>query len=76
MGDRKPRTEKPTNFLLSRDMLVFSPHSSVGVVPVRYCPDDVHMEEEVQVKVHVEEEDIRETEQTIKSHTWVTMQVT
>ena len=34
--------------------------SSVGGVPVGYCPDDVHMEEEVQVKVQVEEEEIGE----------------
>ena len=26
-----------------------------------YCPDDVHIEEEVQVKVQVEEEEIGET---------------
>ena len=30
------------------------PDSSVGGVPVGYCPDDVHMEDEVQVKVQVE----------------------
>ena len=52
------------------------------------CLDDVHMEEEVQVKVQAEEEKIGEThgreqdeeqgerEQTIKSDTWVTVQMT
>ena len=35
------------------------PDSSVSGVPVGYCPDDIHMEEEVQVKVQVEEEDRR-----------------
>ena len=38
-----------------------TPDSSVGGVPVGYCPDDVHMEEEVQHKVLVEEEETRET---------------
>ena len=34
------------------------PDSSFGGVPVGYCPDEVHMEEEgVQVKVQVEEEE-------------------
>ena len=33
------------------------PDSSVGGVPVVYCPDDGHMEEEVQLKVQVEEEE-------------------
>ena len=38
------------------------PDSSVGGVPVGYCPDEVHMEEEkVQVKFQVEEEEIGET---------------
>ena len=37
------------------------PDSSVGGVPVGYCPDDVHMEEEVQLKVQVEEERTGET---------------
>ena len=32
------------------------PDSSVGGVPVGYCPDDGHMEEEVQLEVQVEEE--------------------
>ena len=53
-----------------------------------YCSDDVRMEEEVQHKVQVEEVEIREThreeqgeeqsenKQTIKSHKWVTMQMT
>ena len=36
------------------------PDSPVGVVPVGYCPDDGHMEEEVQLKVQVEEERIGE----------------
>ena len=35
--------------------------SSVGGVPVVYCPDDDHMEEEVQVQVQEEKEDIGET---------------
>ena len=34
--------------------------SSVGGVPVGYCPDDGHMEEEVQLKVQVDEEKIGE----------------
>ena len=34
--------------------------SSVGGVPVGYCPDEVHMEEEVQLKVQVEEKRIGE----------------
>ena len=33
------------------------PDSSVGGVPVGYCPDDGHMEEEFQLKVQVEEEE-------------------
>ena len=38
------------------------PDSSVGGVPVGYCPDEVHMEEEgVQVKVQAEEEEKGET---------------
>ena len=38
------------------------PDSSFGGVPVGYCPDEVHMEEEgVQVKVQVEEEEVLET---------------
>ena len=37
------------------------PDSSFGGVPVVYCPDDDHMEEEVQLRVQVEEEEIRET---------------
>ena len=36
------------------------PDSSVGGVPVGYCPDDGHMEEQVQLKVQVEEERIGE----------------
>ena len=30
-------------------------------VPVGYCPDDAHTEEEIQLKVQVEEERIGET---------------
>ena len=37
------------------------PDSSFGGVPVVYCPDDDHMEEEVQLRVQVEEEEIGET---------------
>ena len=37
------------------------PDSSFGGVPVVYCPDDNHMEEEVQLKVLEEEERMRET---------------
>ena len=36
------------------------PDSSVGGVPVGYCSDDGHKEEEVQLKVQVEEERIGE----------------
>ena len=50
--------------------------SSVGGVPVAYCPDVDHMEEEVQVKVQIEEERIGEThgkeqgeEQRVKQRT-------
>ena len=35
------------------------PDSSVDGVPVGFCPDDGHMEEEVQLRVQVEEEDRR-----------------
>ena len=52
------------------------PDSSVGGVPVGYCTDGGHMEEEVQLKVQVEEERIREThgkeqsdEQRVKERT-------
>ena len=49
-----------------------------------YCPDDYHMEEEVQLKVQVEEEDIGETheeeqkqgtesQRTDNRTTWMTM---
>ena len=64
------------------------PDSSFGGVPVVYCPDDDHMEEEVQLKVQVEEEKIGEThgkekgeEQRVKERTtlrrttWMTMQM-
>ena len=37
------------------------PDSSVGGVPVVYCPVDDHMEEEMQLKVQVEEERLGET---------------
>ena len=38
------------------------PDSSIGGVPVGYCPDEVHMEEEeVQFQVQAEEEEIGET---------------
>ena len=54
------------------------PDSSVGVVPVGYCPDDGHMEEEVQLKVQVEEEKTGEThgkeqseEQRVKERTTI-----
>ena len=61
------------------------PESSVGGVPVVYCPDDGHMEEEVQLRVQVQEEEIGEThgqeqgeeqrikEQTLRRTTWMTM---
>ena len=52
------------------------PDSSFGGVPLVYRPDDGHMEEEVQLKVQVEEEEIREThgkeqgeEQRVKERT-------
>ena len=52
------------------------PDSSVGGVPVGYCPDDGHVEEEVQLKVQVEEDKIGEThgkeqgeEQRVKERT-------
>ena len=54
---------------------VKGPDSSVGGVPVVFCPDDDRMEEEVQLRVQVEEE-IREThgkeqgeEQIVKERT-------
>ena len=68
-------------------LLTKGPDSSVGGVPVGYCPDEVHMEEEgVKVQVQAEEEEIGKThgreqgeekgrEQTIKSHTWMTMRM-
>ena len=37
------------------------PDSSVGGVPVVHCPDNNHMEEEVQLRVQVEEERMEET---------------
>ena len=37
--------------------LAKGPDSSAGGVPVGYCPDDVHVEEEVQHKFRVEEEE-------------------
>ena len=52
------------------------PDSSVGGVPVVFCPDVAHMEGEVQVSVQVEEEGIGEThgkeqgeEQRVKERT-------
>ena len=39
-------------------LLATGPDSSVGGVPVGYCPDEVHMEEEeVQIKIQIEEEE-------------------
>ena len=44
-------------FLVRSVLLAKGPDSSFGGVPVGYCPDEVHMEEEeVQVKVQAEEE--------------------
>ena len=43
------------------------PDSSVGGVPVAYCPDDDHMEEEVQLRVQVEEEGIGETHGKVRN---------
>ena len=55
---------------------VKGPDSSVGGVPVVFCPDDDHMKEEVQLKVQVEEEETGEThgkeqgeEQRVKERT-------
>ena len=49
-------------FLVRGVILAKGPDSSFGGVPVGYCPDEVHMEEEeVQVKVQAEEEEIGET---------------
>ena len=43
-------------------LLANGPDSSFGGVPVGYFPDEVHMEEEeIQVKVQVEEEETGET---------------
>ena len=60
--------------------------SSVGGVAVVYCLGVVHMVEEVQVKVQVEEEEIRETHgkeqgeeqrvkerKTLRRMKWITM---
>ena len=65
------------------------PDSSVGGVPVGFCSDDVHMEEEDQLRVQVKEERIGEThgkepgeEQkvkeltTLRRTTWMTMWMT
>ena len=62
------------------------PDSSVGGVPVGYCPDDDHMEEEVQLEVQEEEEKIGEIhgkeqgeeqrvkeQTTLRRTTWMTM---
>ena len=59
-----------------------------GGVPVGYCPDEVHMEEEgVQVPVQAEEEEIgethereqgekkRENKQSLRRMTWMTMRM-
>ena len=63
------------------------PDSSFGGLPVGTCLDVDHMEEEVQVRVQVEEEEIGEThgeeqseeqrsdETTITQTTWMTMSV-
>ena len=52
------------------------PDSQLAEVPVVYCPDDGHMEEELQLRVQVEEEEIGEThgkeqgeEQRVKEQT-------
>ena len=57
-------------------LLAKGPDSSFGGVPVGYCSDDGHMEEEVQLKVQVEEEEMGEThgkeqgeEQRVKERT-------
>ena len=45
-------------------LLTTGPDASVGGVPVGYCPEEVHMEEEkVQVKVQVEEGETHGREQ-------------
>ena len=61
---------------------------SVGGVPAVYCSDDDHMEEEVQLRVQVEEEGMGEThgkgqgeeqrvkERTLKRTTSMTMEMT
>ena len=43
-------------------LLAKGPDSSFGGVPVGYCPDEVHMEEEeVQVQVQAEQAEMGET---------------
>ena len=66
-------------------ILAKGPDSSVGRVPVVYCPDDGHMEEEVQLKVQVEgrtgethgkeqgEEQRVKEQTTLWRTTWMTM---
>ena len=70
-------------------LLAKVPDSSFSGVPVGYCPDEVHMEEEgVQVQVQAEEEEIgethgreqgeekgRENKQSLKRMTWMTMRM-
>ena len=68
-------------------LLAKVPDFSFGGVPVGYCSDEVHMDEEgVQIQVQAEEEEIGEThgreqgeekrrEQSIKWHTWMTMRM-
>ena len=41
-----------------------------GGVPVVYCPDDDHMEEEVQLRVQVEEEEMGETHGKQQGEEW------
>ena len=79
-------TQRQWNEHVRGAFLAKGPASSVGGVPVGYCSDDVHMEEEeVQVKVQVEEkigethgreqgEEQRVKEQTtLRRMTWMTM---
>ena len=63
------------------------PDSPVGGVPVVYCPDDDHTEEEVQLRIQVEEErtgeahgkeqgeEQRVKERTLRRMTLMTMQM-
>ena len=73
--------------LITCERGVFGQDFSFGGVPVVYCSDDDHMEEEVQVRVQVEEEEIGEThgkeqgeeqrvkERTLRRTTWMTMRM-